>query len=155
MLGESKEVSIDELEYRPSLYGVVIEREQILLVPHWDGYDFPGGGVHIGETFAETFEREVREETGLTATIGEHLLTEENFFLHPASKKTFHSILMHFTHTSISGVITDEGFSDAEKGFAKKALWVPIKEALTLKFHTPVDAYALIRKAAELKGLIL
>ena len=147
ILGESIEVSPDELEFRPSLYGVIIENDTILLVPHWDGWDFPGGGVHIGETFEETFEREVRKETGLTATIGEHLLTAQNFFLHPTSRKKFQSILMFFTHTRISGEISDSGFSEAEKGFAKKAEWVPVTEALMFKFMNRVDSPALIREA--------
>lgn len=152
MLGESREVDTSELEYRPSLYGVIIEGANVLLVPHWDGYDFPGGAMIIGETFRETFAREVKEETGLGATIGEHLMTDENFFLHPASKKTFASILMYFTHESIEdGEITDAGFSPAERGFAKKALWVPVEEALTFKFYTPTDAKALIQKALARK----
>jgi 8-oxo-dGTP pyrophosphatase MutT (NUDIX family) len=83
--GETKEFLADDLSFRPSVYGVVIKDSKILLVPQWDGYDFPGGGVDLGETLIEAVKREVEEETGLPV-IGtpKHLVTADAFFLHPS-----------------------------------------------------------------------
>lgn len=39
----------------------------------WD--DLPGGHLHAGENFKTGLEREVKEETGLDATVGEHIAT--------------------------------------------------------------------------------
>ena len=73
MHGVRQEVAIKDLAFRPSVYGVAIWDGKVLLVPQWDGYDFPGGGVDLGETLDEAFRREVFEESGLTVERGEIL----------------------------------------------------------------------------------
>src|SRR3989344_2176868 len=59
--------------------GAIIRRkEKILLVKthKWGGrYSVIGGKVQPGETLHQALEREIREETGLTASIGKHLCT--------------------------------------------------------------------------------
>ena len=39
------EIDSSQLIYRPSVYGVLIEKGKVLLSKQYDGYDFPGGGV--------------------------------------------------------------------------------------------------------------
>lgn len=46
-------VSVDEMSFRPSVYGVIIEGDKILLSPQRDGYDFPGGGMELHETIEQ------------------------------------------------------------------------------------------------------
>ncbi len=149
--GEKSEIEAHELSFRPSVYGVIIENGSVLLVPQWDGYDFPGGGVDLGETLDEAFRREVKEETGLDVGMGELALLAEDFFTHPSSGRHFQSILFYYTHTDVSGVISDEGFTGFEKEIAKKAEWVPIEKALEQKFYNPIDSPSLIQKVAGMK----
>jgi 8-oxo-dGTP diphosphatase len=61
----------------------IIVRGDLLLTIHrrkhcTEYYTLPGGGVERGESVAEACVREIREETGLVATIGDRLLTLEN-----------------------------------------------------------------------------
>lgn len=64
--GKEYEVGADELVWRPSVYGIVIDEGKILLSPqHGIGYDLPGGGMDFGESFEDNVIREVKEETGI------------------------------------------------------------------------------------------
>lgn len=148
--GGRHEVAVADLAFRPSVYGVAIRDGKVLLVPQWDGYDFPGGGVDLGETLDEAFRREVFEETGLTVERGEILACESDFFIHPASQKPYHCILSYYACRSIVGEISDANFGESEKEYAKKAEWVSLERIHELKFYNPVDSIAIIQKAAEL-----
>jgi 8-oxo-dGTP diphosphatase len=149
--GEAEEVAVSNLQFRPSVYGVIVKEGKVLLVPQWDGYDFPGGGIDEGERIAEALVREVKEETGMDAVSGELLLVTDDFFLHPKSGKAFHSILMYYTADTVGGELSTDGFSEFEKTIAQKAEWIDIETACGLKFYNPVDSPALIRKAAVMQ----
>ena len=148
--GDINEVAVHELRFRPSVYGVIVKEGKVLLVPQWDGYDFPGGGIDQGERIHEALIREIKEETGMDAISGGLLLVTDDFFLHPKSGKAFHSILLYYTATTIGGELSTDGFSDFEKTMAQKAEWIDVEKAVTLKFYNPVDSPALMRKAAGL-----
>ncbi len=152
-----QQVRVGDLSWRPSVYGVVIKDGKVLLCPQWDGYDFPGGGVHEGEPILEALVREVKEESGIDVVPDELLLVQDDFFIHPRSGKPFHSILMYYKCEAIGGEISDAGFTEFEKTMMKTAEWLDIAAALEkarplsdLKFYNPVDSPALIRKAAGL-----
>lgn len=146
--GERREVAAADLAWRPSVYGVAIRDDKVLLVPQWDGYDFPGGGMEIGETIDEAFKREFWEETGLDAERGDVLACESDFFIHPATQKAHNTILMYCSALNVSGEISDAHFDENEKKYAKKAEWIALDRIGDLKFYNPVDSPAIIRKAA-------
>ncbi len=78
--GGTHVASVDQLSFRPSVYGVVVQDSKVLLSRQWEGYDFPGGAIELGETIEEALVREVREETGLIVKQGSVLATEHDFF---------------------------------------------------------------------------
>ena len=147
--GKEQEVPTEDLIFRPSVYGVAVRDEKVLLSPQWDGYDFPGGGINLCETIDEAFRREILEETGLDAERGEVLACESDFFIHPYSKKPYHTILAYYLCRNVSGEISDEHFDANEKQYAKKAEWVDVSRIRNLKFYNPVDSVAIIEKAIK------
>ena len=145
LFGESIEISPDQLRFRPSIYGLMLKQGEILLCPQWDGWDYPGGGVDLGETLEEALLREIKEETGIVASMGKLLHVSDNFFQPTFAKNQhWHSIKLYYACAYVSGDITAEGFMEHEREYMKEAQWVPIDEAKKLKFYNQADNAALI-----------
>ena len=152
--GNTNEVAIDDISFRPSVYGVIVKNGSILLTPQFtDQWDFPGGGMDLGETLDEALEREIREETGMGAKRDKLLHVDTDFFTHPGTKKSYQTVHMYFTCTDVSGEISTDGFDEHEKSYARMAEWIPIEKALTLKYCNSVDSPSLIRLAASGAGI--
>ena len=146
--GVKTKVRTSELSLRVSIYGIVLEKENVLVVPQWDGYDFPGGGIHLGEEMIHALKREVKEETGLDVKPVQHLLTANSFFTHPHAKQHFHSFCIYYLCNVVGGKLSDEGFVGQEREYSRKAMWVNTKSAMKLKFYNSVHSPELLRDAS-------
>lgn len=144
------EVPADALEFRPSVYALILQEGRVLLVPQWDGYDFPGGGIEKGESIEEALLREVKEETGLSVTIGPLLSYTTDFFYDTEYRdQAYHSILLHFLCTDPKGELSADGFDAHERTYAKKAQWIEVGSVDALRFYNGVDSPSVIRKAVK------
>ncbi len=142
------DVATAEVVFRPSVYAVIInKRNEVLLLPQWDGYDFPGGGQDIHETHEEALKRECHEETGLDIAIGDLIHFDEGFFFHPVREKGYHTLLFYYTVRSFSGDISDNFFDEDELEYSKKAEWIPVDKVPDIKFCNAVDNVEIIKKA--------
>src|SRR3989339_684817 len=99
--GNKIELNVEDLYFRPAVYGVLIQDNKVLMMNQKFGYCLPGGALDLGETFEESLKREIREETGYEIKIINIVeVTSEFFKFPPSSQKTFkdaHSIRMFFT----------------------------------------------------------
>jgi len=146
--GKEYKVPADKLTFRPSVYGLIIENGKILLSKQWDGYDFPGGGMELGEAIEETLKREVKEETGLEVKIGKIIASENSFFKLPVIKedKFVHSILMYYLCERTGGELTTENFDEHEKEYADMPEWISLDEIENIKFYNSVDSVKIIKE---------
>lgn len=87
----------EPIEWRVSGYGVAIQDDRVLLAKNeFEKYfDLPGGGVDLGETFAEALERESVEESGYLLRPGKLLHHEVAWFQH-RSGKFFQTLRLYF-----------------------------------------------------------
>ena len=148
--GNQHEVSVEDLQFRPSVYSVTVRDGKVLLARALGQHDFPGGAVDLGESMAEALMREVKEETGVDVQPGRLIYFTANFFIHPISKKPFHTLLFFYTCTYESGEVSTDWFHEIDKQLnAECAEWVPLEEIDKIKYTNPVDSPALIRAAIE------
>jgi 8-oxo-dGTP diphosphatase len=118
---------------RLAAYALVVRDDAVLLTrnsvrgPHPGTWTLPGGGIDHGEHPAAAAAREVREECGLDATVGELLGVHDEHFTGTAPngrEEDFHGIHLVFAATVSEGephVRETDGTTDA-------VAWVPLAD---------------------------
>jgi 8-oxo-dGTP diphosphatase len=153
--GKESEVSIDKFKFRPSVYGVLIEDEKILLSRQWDGYDFPGGGIELDETIEEALRREFIEETGIEVVPIIPIHCETDFFNPDYTDKYkgqyWNAVMMYYLVEKLGGKLTKDNLCDTEQEYADMPEWIRLDDIYEKKFFNSVDSIWLIKKAVELK----
>ena len=149
-------VNPDDLNLSIHLYGIAIKDNKILISPQYDGFDFPGGTSKKGETHIETLIREVKEETGYLVEPVEILNMYTSFFHHNKKNKDYQSYLIYYFVNVIDGKISNEGFDEDEKEYAKQAKWVDIDYLKNTRHACSIDIKeelidAIIRKMNNAK----
>lgn len=146
-------IESDKLSFRPSVYGILIDNDRILLSKHWDGYDLPGGGMEIHETIDETLEREFFEETGLRVKPLFPAHCETSFF-HPSHSKKkkneyWNCTLIYYAVEKIGGDISKDNFDEDEKEYADLPEWIDLAKIDKIKFFNSIEVLKVIKKAID------
>jgi len=145
-----KKVDVNKLKFRPSVYGILIKNNKILLSKQWDGYDFPGGGMKIDETIDQTLAREFLEETGLKVKRREVVACESSFYTISFTKKSMNFILIYYLCDKIGGKLGDVKFDKYEKRYTGKPEWIELNKINKIKFYNSVDSVKIIKQAVKL-----
>jgi 8-oxo-dGTP diphosphatase len=119
--------------YRTAVKGVILRGRTLLMVysPKMAEYDFPGGGLHEGETHAEGLYREIQEECGmLLAYMGTEMGTviEYDFPMEP-SYDVF-KMTSHYYHCEVQDVSVPQKLEDYEQALGLTPVWVDIGQAI-------------------------
>lgn len=154
-LGDEHEVALEKLQWRPSVYGIVIHEGKILLSPQFKkGHDIPGGGVDLGEKLEDAVVREVKEETGIDVKVRELLTVHSNFFAATHNKDRddiyYQSIMLYYKCEMVGGEISNEGFDEYEQEYAGTAEWVSVEKIDEINPISTFDFRPVIKQA--LKG---
>lgn len=94
--GNEVDMNVEELYFRPAVYGIVIKDEKVLMITQNFGYSLPGGGLDLGETFEEALVREMKEETGYEVESVRLLEATSQFFKLPWSNKNAQTLRFFF-----------------------------------------------------------
>ena len=89
---------------------LVLDEGRVLLVqrakpPQVGRWTVPGGKVELGETLEQAALRELREETGMTATLGPVVEILDRVMLDESGQIAFHYVILDFLGTEPRGVL--------------------------------------------------
>ena len=103
------------------------DNEILLVKHHRDGWIYPGGQVEVGENLIEAVKREILEESGIAAEVGEVFCIASNTGTHPGYngvKEVPTKLLLDFCCTAAGGELRGSDEND-------ESAWVPEEEVLS------------------------
>ena len=112
---------------------IIINKKRILIGKRKDEdigggkWEFPGGKIEIGETISKALERELYEELGISAKIGNELMNYEHMFKTTIYNITFMEI------TDYEGEICNNAHSEIK--------WVKFSNLLEYDFISGDDRF--------------
>lgn len=146
----------EQLSFRPSAYGLLIENGRILLSAQHDGYDFPGGGVEIDESLEEAVVREFWEETGLRVRVLYPVYATSSFYKPKKrgdSEPYWNCQLVYFLVEKIGGELSIDNFDEFEQEFMDWPEWREVQKLSGYKFYNRLGEKSvdLIKHAERMK----
>jgi len=146
--GQYHQVPITDITWRPSVYGIVFDGDRVLLSPqHGKGYDLPGGGVDMNESFENALIREVKEETGIDVAVKKVLAVRDNYFkvTFREPQETWHSVMVYYLCEKIGGELSMSNFDEHEKSYAQLAEWIDLSRLDSIVPAASYDYREIIR----------
>jgi 8-oxo-dGTP pyrophosphatase MutT (NUDIX family) len=143
--GNTYQVQLNQLSFRPAVYSIIVQDEKILLSKQWDGYDFPGGGIELGESTEDAVMREVKEETGLEVEVGKIVYANNSFFKLPFKGDFVHSIHLYFECEVVGGELSTSFFDMQEKEYADMPEWVALDRLDEIKIYSSINYRELLK----------
>ncbi len=147
--GNEHSAHIDELRWRPSVYGILIKDEMMLLAKQFGKFGLPGGGMEFGESPEDALAREIKEETGITITSSRLQSVQSDLFKLPHSTKGgfIQSIQLFYVCEFIDGELSIEGFDEYEQQDAELAQWLPWADVDNTPMYGSCDFRREIKKS--------
>lgn len=98
LFNQKRLVPSESLIHRPSVYGIVVHDDRVLVAKarSTQKYVLPGGGIELGEANDAALRREVWEETGVEVEVGEFLHFETDFFYYDPMALAIHGFLFYY-----------------------------------------------------------
>jgi 8-oxo-dGTP diphosphatase len=125
------------------VYGLIVHQSQLLVVDEWIAgrliTKFPGGGLEFGEGTRDCLKRELKEELGINAQIGEHFYTtdffqQSNFHAQPLQVLSIY--YRAYTEDIDNANLMALSSSEAQ---IENLRWLPVNTLSTHQLSLPID----------------
>lgn len=141
-------VRVQDLTWRPAIWGVTIKGGRILLSQQFDGYALPGGGIELGEHYLDAIVRETKEETGINVRPAKLLGIESGFYVpFMQEDKVFHSIIIFYQCQYLGGELSSAGYDEFERHYTADPEWVELARLEDIKLASSFDYRPYVRLA--------
>ena len=133
--GKNVAIQAERLQFRPSVYGLVVHDERLLVIrmrstPH---LFVPGGGVEPAESLEMALHREVREETGIEVDVERLAGVGESFFYYDRDDEAYHCLAIFYRCRPLTFDLLDDVQIDDDE--AHDPHWIPIRSLKADDFH--------------------
>jgi 8-oxo-dGTP diphosphatase len=130
-------------QYNLRVYGIIMNPKGDVLVAdeRRNGVSFtkfPGGGLEMGEGLTDCLHRELKEELGIDAKIGE-LFYVNDFFQASAFRETDQLISFYYGVYAYKGEIATSNHAVPLTEEGEKFRWVPMKKLNANLMTYPID----------------
>lgn len=140
--------------YNLRVYGIIINEKKEILVTDERRFEtsftkFPGGGLEFGEGLKDGISRELKEELGLNAEIGD-LFYVNDFFQVSAFRDTDQLLSFYYRINKInfsSIPVSNHEFPLKEDG--EKFRWISLSELNSEMFTFPIDKVVVEKLLGE------
>jgi 8-oxo-dGTP pyrophosphatase MutT (NUDIX family) len=119
--------------HRTAVKGVILRGKTLLMVysPKNGEYDFPGGGLHEGETHAQGLYREIQEECGmLVAYMGPEMGTVVEYDTPIEPGYDVFKMTSHYYHCEVGNELVPQKLEGYEQDLGFMPVWVPVDQAI-------------------------
>ena len=124
---QTKTDLLDKFQVRVAGGGVVHnEKDELLIIKRNGVYDIPKGHLDKGETIEECAEREVKEETGISATIYSTIVESFNTYIYKGKHVLKHTYWFKMRSDSEN----QEAIPQEEEGI-EEIVWMPKDQVKT------------------------
>jgi 8-oxo-dGTP pyrophosphatase MutT (NUDIX family) len=121
--------------YRTAVKGVILRGKTVLLnySSNLGHYDFPGGGLHPGETHIQGLYREILEECGMSvARMGREIGAVIEYDIPIEPDYDVFKMTSHYYHCEVQEGIVPQKLEDYEQKFGLTPVWIDIEPAIQI-----------------------
>lgn len=132
--GKIFKVDSKSLIFNPAVYGVVIKKNKILLLPVNNKYALPGGSIEMGEDHIDALKREIKEETGLSVKPIKILSIYTSLYKSFKTGTNYHCVQLFYICKTTIAAPSKVLLTADEKKYLKPAQWIDVSKLKSLKY---------------------